>query len=91
MKNIYLLNTCDEWKSCSSMCCIMATTSLDKLRKGIITKIKSGDIEYKKGWDDATTDEQLAMFKGDWMQNKNFACDSLEYGYVEIMQDGVLE
>ena len=66
MNNIYLLNTCDEWKSSSSMSCIMATTSLEKLRKGILQKIKDEDIEYKRGYDDITVKEQLAMFKSDF-------------------------
>ena len=91
MNNIYLLNTCDEWKSSSSMSCIMATTSLEKLRKGIIQKIKDEDIEYKRGYDDITVKEQLAMFKSDWERDKTFACDNLDYGYVETMENGVLE
>ena len=91
MSNIYLLSTCDEWKSSSSMSCIMATTSLDKLRKGIIQKIKDEDIEYKRGYDDITVKEQLAMFKSDWERDKTFACDNLDYGYVETMENGVLD
>lgn len=93
MKNIYLLHTCDGWKSKKSMDCIMATTSLANLRKGIIAKIKSNDIEYTRGEGDGdiSIKKQIAMFNEDWKQDSSFACDSLEYGYVKIMENGALE
>ena len=40
MKLIYTLYTCDEWKSTSSMNCVLATTSWKKLCKSILDKFK---------------------------------------------------
>lgn len=45
-KQIFLLYSCDAWKSNDSMKLLTATTSTTRLRRFIESKIMSGDMRY---------------------------------------------
>jgi len=92
MRNIYILNCCDEWKSCISMSLVAATTSLRKLKSIIIQKVKDGDIEYKRGEDNLSKTQQIKMLRQDWKnEGEGFVFDCLSYGDVEIVEDGEIQ
>ncbi len=89
MKNIYILYTCNEWKEYSSMSLVAASTSIRKIKSIIIQKIKDDDMEYKRGWDDISKTKQIKMLREDWNEKgSNFVLDNLDYGCVEVVEDG---
>lgn len=64
-KSIYLLFTCDEWKSRDSMRLACATTDLEKLKNAIIESIKVDSMVYTHGeMADAACDP--SEFEEDW-------------------------
>ena len=79
MKNIYIVNTCDVWKSYSSMEKQIVTTSWRKAYKKVLELIKEN--EYEVG--------------NEWMLDrcKNYPCDYNDINnvvaniYVEIWED----
>lgn len=92
MKNIYILYSCNGWKEYSSMSLVAATTSLNKLKNIIIQIIKDGDMEYKRGHDDFSVNEQIKLLNADWKINgSDFVFDNIDYGYVEIVLDGEIQ
>lgn len=74
MKNIYLLFSCDAWKSKSSYSLIMVSTSKNKIRREINRQVKAGlmSIEDK-------------VTKKDDPEDINRV---LEYGHIIITKDG---
>lgn len=88
MKKIYILSSCDEWKSYSTMNLIMASTSITKIKSEIIKQIKEGNIEYNRVGSESKT-EQIKDFKEDLKKYKeDFAFNNLKYGFVNIVNDG---
>ena len=88
MKIIYILNSCNEWKETSSMILVTATTSIRKIKSIIIQEIKDGNMEYNRKGDISTT-KQIKALKEDWAEyGSDFVFNALEYGYVEIVEDG---
>lgn len=75
-KDIYLLYSCDEWKSWSSISLIMASTSQNKIRKEIKSRVRNGDMEYG------------AEFKNITESPLEDINNCLEYGYIDIVVDG---
>ena len=91
MKNIYMLSTCNEWINWDSMSLVTATTSIRQLKSIIIQKIKDGDMEYKGrcSEENASKSKQIKKLKEDWLEEgEDFVFDNLEYGYVEMVEDG---
>lgn len=71
---------------------VMATVSPAKIIKGIIKKIKAGDMEYKGGNDNLSKTKQAAIFKNDFDEyGEDFVFNNLEYGYVNIVGDGEVQ
>lgn len=63
--NIYILFTCDEWKSRDSMRLVCATTDLEKLKNAISESIKVDSMVYTHGeMSDAACD--TTEFVQDW-------------------------
>lgn len=89
MKQIYILNSCDEWKSWSSMSLIMASTSLRKIKGEIVKQIKEGNIEYKRGNQNLSKTAQIKMLREDYKTHgEKFIFDNLNYGYINDVADG---
>lgn len=88
---MYLLFSSDIWKSTSSSNCVLVTTSIDKMQKGIALAIEKNIIEYSRGEQNLTIEEQILMFKKDCKENPEVVWDNLEYGYVEVREEGILE
>lgn len=89
MKKIYILSNCNEWKDKSSMSPIMATTSPRKIKVGIINEIEAGNIEYLKGNETLSTEEQKKLLRTDYSEHgESFVFNHLEYGHVSLVGDG---
>lgn len=94
MKQIYILSTCNEWKEHSSMFPVAASLSITKIKNLIIQLIKKGDMTYMGRCSVAnpTKELQTRVFREDFkVRGAEFAFNSLEYGYVNVMEDGVME
>jgi hypothetical protein len=95
-KNIYILSTCDEWKSHDSMSIRCVSTSLNKILKAIRNDIKADDMLYKadnneESYDLLNADVSSMKKSGqpDWeIANEIDAC--LKYGYLEVWEDGAI-
>ena len=85
MKSIYIVNSCDQWKSHSSMSLVTASTSITKIKRIILRMITDEEMEY----DGATTAEQIKNFQADWKaEGPDFVFSKLQYGFVEELKDG---
>lgn len=78
-KQIYLLYSCDTWKSKSSMILIMATTSKMKMQRFIANEISSVRVTYDG--ENRKVKDAVAQFKKDW--------DSLPRGDINGKLDGL--
>lgn len=87
-KQIYLVYSCDTWKSTDSMQLIMATTSKRKLKSYIAKAIKSDDFEYS--WtDNESKTKQAAEFEHDFEHSLRYDINTkLKYGYIDYCYDG---
>lgn len=91
MKNIYILYSCDAWKSNNSMSIIVATTSIRKLKSIIVKEIEEGNIEYER-YDNITAKNQAKALIKDWSENgPEYIFANLKYGYVEVFVDGEVQ
>lgn len=89
---IYLLFSCDEWKSHSSMSLVVASVSSEVIIKAIITKIREGDMEYRRGNQTLSKASQVKHLMQDCIDNGvDFVFENLDYGYVEIVDDGEMQ
>ena len=86
--DIFLLFSCDEWKSHSSMSLVVATTSIDILEDCIREEISNGDMECegKKG------KKGVAQYN-EHSQNRSLfdAINSVKYSHVMIVEDGEVQ
>lgn len=89
-KQIFLLWSCDEWKSTDSMSLVCATTSPTKMKMAISGMIESGDMEYFTGDDTSTNPQKAAkQFREDWKEiTSNTLNNSLRYGFYDYVYDG---
>ena len=84
-KTIYLLYSCDDWKTRTGMQIILATTNRGQILKKIAKEIKNGGMLYQgeKGA------EAAKAFLED---NKNNSTEDItgyiQYGFVESFNDG---
>ncbi len=94
MKNIYILYTCNEWKEYSSMSLVAASTSIRKIKSIIIQKIKDNDMDYKGRCSDenASITKQIKALREDWKEyGEDFVFKHIEYGYIEVVEDGEIQ
>lgn len=83
MKDIYILYTCDEWKSFDSFRTEVVTTSIRKLKKEIKSRVQKNDMQVGN---DSMYDHLMkaslpvSLFAEELNQ-------ILEYGYIEVWED----
>ena len=86
-EQIYVVFSCDSWKTPNSMRLEMATTSPQKLRDFIIRKLENGDFAYEDQYESA--EWQVEKFKCDFDNKEVVLVDSrLKYCYIESVTDG---
>lgn len=91
VKKIYLLYSCDEWKSFASMRLEMATTDPAVLDDAIAMFITDREMSFdgKDGKDAA--DEFLIENNDKNLQDADTNCyHRLGFGFVQIVEDGAL-
>lgn len=86
-KQIFLVYSCDEWKSADSMVLLMATTSVSRLKMFIANEIARGNFEwYGEG---NTRAQKAASFKKAFSKETRDALNSaLTYGFFDYVYDG---
>lgn len=89
-KQIFVLFSCDVWKTWASKRLIGATTSPTKLKKMIIEEIKEEGMTY--GNEEASIAKQVAQFKKDFKEKPKDDINSLlTYGFYDYVYDGERE
>ena len=89
-QNIYLLNSCNEWKERSSMSLVAATTSTIRLKNIIIAEIKNYNMVYKN--EEFSNTKQIRELRDDWEnEGLNYVADNLIYGHIETVCDGEIQ
>jgi hypothetical protein len=78
VNEIYLLYSCDAWKSKSSMRLIMATTIRETIEGAVCASIQKGDMDYA-GKSGSAASAAYARERNDRL---------LEFGYLETLRDG---
>ena len=78
-KEIYLLYSCDDWKSYSSFRLVMASTNENEVRKEVIKQVDKGYMDYDSCLDELETLD---------LESIN---NILEYGFINIVKDGELQ
>lgn len=101
-KQIFYLQSCDEWKSTDSMSLIFIGTSQRKLMMKISREIEEGNMIYKPCslvWELVDNDwkqveklnspkKQAKLFRQDWRTEDRSTINSLlEYGYYDYTYD----
>lgn len=94
-QKIYILMTCDQWKSKDSMRVYAACTSLPTLRRLISDGIQREVFSYGEA---GSFRRQAKAFRTDWQaigQQSNRLddilrlCGNVKYAYVEVCENGV--
>ena len=86
-KQIFVLFSCNTWKTYDSMRLVGATTSPTKLKMMIIEEIKDGNMAYKD--EEASINQQVTQFKKDFKEKIRGEINSLlTYGFIDYMYDG---
>ena len=90
MASIYILWTCDEWKSRDSMRVRMASTLEWKINESIFRGIKESDFDYAKTSGEVSREDMGEGFLHDIREGKSFSDINvaLRYGMVEEFEDG---
>ena len=83
--HIYILFSCDEWKSRESMRLEWAGTNKRKLKAFINKKINSADMVY--GSEDISVSKQKKLFSEDFENNFENIDGNLGYGYLQIVEN----
>lgn len=94
MRDIYILNSCNEWKEYSSFSLVSASTSIRKIKSNIIQEIKDGNMEYKGRCrkEEPSITQQIKALREDWKEEgSNFVFNCLEYGYIDVVKDGEIQ
>ena len=101
-KQIYYLQSCDEWKSTDSMHLLFIGTSQRKLMMKISKEIEEGNMEYKPAttyqdfdgenliWKEKENNpkQQAKLFREDWKTKTRSDINSeLKYGYYDYTYD----
>lgn len=80
--NIYVLKSCDAWKTYNSMKDIVYTTNLKTLKKVIVEELKQDNMEYdgdfSSDFDKFINDEDLVRYID----------IRLTYGHLICVEDG---
>ena len=85
-KQIFYLQSCNEWKSNDSMELLFIGTSKQKLKMKIAKEIEEGNMEYYDNF--LSPKQQAKEFKKDWnKETRNVINSSLTYGYFDYTYD----
>lgn len=88
-KQIFLLYSCDAWKSNDSMKLLTATTSTTRLRRFIESKIMSGDMRYADSGETYCEKKAVQQFCTDWKTITRAGVNSqLDEGFIDYVYDG---
>ena len=87
-KQIYLVYSCDGWKSNSSMGLLMATTSVRRLKAFVAKEIADGNMDYSNGITE-TPKRMSEKFKKDFdIIPRDNINNNLAYGFIDYCYDG---
>lgn len=87
-RQIYLVYSCDEWKSNSSMGLLMATTSVRRLKAFVAKEIANGNMDYSNGITE-TPKRMSEKFQKDFdIIPRERVNDNLVYGCIDYCYDG---
>ena len=101
-KQIYYLQSCDEWKQTSSMRLLFIGTSKQKLKMRISKEIEDGNMEYKPKSSERiynnkthiyeekenTPKQQAKLFRKDFDNMLPYFVDAeLKYGTFDVVED----
>lgn len=85
---IFLLYSCDQWKSKDSERLVCASTELEKIKDAIIEEIKEGNMCYED--ENYSVKKMLKNFNSDW--DSGYDVDPLLiYGSFSCVNDGERE
>lgn len=88
MKQIFLVYSCDEWKSTDSQRVIFVSTSQRKVKAFIRKCIENGTMTYDTG-DTPSPKQAGKRFAEDWKNKTRYDINSiLGYGLYDYVQDG---
>lgn len=86
-KQIFILYSCDEWKSYDGMRVICATTSATKLRDVIIAEIEDENMDYLDA--ELSRGDMIKELKQDWkVERRSRINDHLLFGFYDYVYDG---
>lgn len=90
-QKIYLLYSCDDWKSFASMRLEMVTTESAVLDNAIAAFVRDGDMTFDGEDGRVAADEFLVENKARRLRNADSNCyPRLGFGFVQVVEDGVL-
>lgn len=84
---LYLLMSCDRWKSDLKLRC--AATTLSRIKAAVIEAIHDDAMLYGENAEELNKIEQIKVFRRDW-KTKSFEelNNLLMYGFLDITFDG---
>ena len=85
---IYVLFSCDEWKSTDSMQMICATTDPNRMADVIEAELAADNMSFF--WGNSSEDDFVEAFRRFKAENGDLGDvnSPLEYGHLEIVEDG---
>ena len=86
-KPIWILYSCDEWKSYDGMRVVCASTSSEKIKKAIIAEINDEHMDYCDAeW---SRSEMVKEFKSDWGSKiRDYINNNILFGFYDYITDG---
>jgi len=85
IKHIFLLFSCDIWKSNMSLTCAAITRS--KIKNAIVRAIHRGDMCYEN--EDISITRQIQLFRKDWKDKPSERLnDNLLFGFIDTIENG---
>lgn len=88
-KEIYILYSCDAWKSTASMIPRCITTNFKQVLKGIRRMIMDKECRYTRGNEDLKRTAQFNFCKEDYFRyGIDWISQNLDDAYIGIYTDG---
>lgn len=86
-KQIYLLFSCDSWKS--NMKLVSAATTLTKLKSAVIREIHAGNMHYNRDGRYCSITQQIRNFREDFNNvSRELLNNGLSCGFMDYTLDG---
>lgn len=80
---IYIIHSCDEWKSLDSYRLVFVGTSLLKAKRFLLNEIKRGNMKYLSG----TATQQTKTLQEDWSRGIKVVSSNLTYGDIDYVEN----